>query len=104
MGWSVEQVVNDESSLLVRVPKSLSRKQIDASLNRLFAKELSFESGRQVRNPNCSNARYSLSCPIKVNNIKTAFDVYEQIKLAESKEEKLSNYKLSKLVGSYARK
>ena len=59
---------------------------------------MSFERGRQIRNPRRSNARFKLSCPFKVANYKMAFDVYEQLKLAEFHKEKLSNTKLAKIV------
>ena len=93
------QSSEDVSSLLIRIPKALTRKQIDMSIERIFTKEMTFERGRQTRNPNRSNARYSLSNPIKVETYKMAFDVYEQILLAESDGEKVSNYKLAKVVG-----
>ena len=44
---------------------------------------MSFERGRQTRNPSRSNARFKLSCPFKVLNYKIDFDVYEQLELAE---------------------
>ena len=44
---------------------------------------MSFERGRQTRNPSRSNVRFQLSCPFKVLNYKMDFDVYEQFKLAE---------------------
>ena len=69
------------------------------SNERIFAKEMSFERGRQTRNPTRSNARYSLTNPIKVETYKVAFDVYEHILLANSNDEKVSNYKLAKAVG-----
>ena len=93
------QSVDDKSSLLIGIPKALTRKQIDMSIERIFTKEMTFERGRQTRNPNRSNARYNLSNPIKVETYKMAFDVYEQILLAESDGEKVSNYKLAKVVG-----
>jgi hypothetical protein len=69
------------------------------SIERIFSKEMTFERGRQTRNPTRSNARYNLSNPIKVETYKMAFDVYEQILLVESDGEKVSNYKLAKVVG-----
>ena len=69
------------------------------SNERIFAKEMSFERGRQTRNPTRSNARYSLTNPIKVETYKMAFDVYEHILLANSNGDKVSNYKLAKAVG-----
>ena len=60
---------------------------------------MTFEKDRQTHNPTRSNALYSLTSPIKVDNLKTAFEVYEPILLANSKDEKVSNYKLSKAVG-----
>jgi hypothetical protein len=60
---------------------------------------MKFEKDRQTRNPTRSNALYSLTSPIKVDNLKTAFEVYELILLANSKDEKVSNYKLAKSVG-----
>ncbi|MDB9807590.1 hypothetical protein OAC03_06980, partial [Amylibacter sp.] len=93
------QSSEDASSLLIRIPKSLTRKQIDVAIERIFAKEMTFERGRQTRNPNRSNARYKLSKPINVETYKMAFDVYEHILLANSNDEKVSNYKLAKAVG-----
>jgi hypothetical protein len=93
------QSADDESSLLIRIPKALTRKQIDMSIERIFSKEMTFERGRQTRNPTRSNARYSLSSPIKVDNLKIVFEVYEHILLANSKNEKVSNYQIAKRVG-----
>ena len=93
------QSVDDESNLLIRIPKALTRRQIDMSIERIFSKEMTFEKGRQTRNPTRSNARYSLSNPIKVETYKMAFDVYEHILLANTNDEKVSNYKLAKAVG-----
>jgi hypothetical protein len=93
------QSADDESSLLIRIPKALTRKQIDMSIERIFSKEMTFERGRQTRNPTRSNARYSLTSPIKVDNLKTAFEVYEHILLANSKNEKVSNYQIAKRIG-----
>jgi len=57
---------------------------------------MTFERGRQTINPSRSNARYALTKPIKVESIKTAFDLYE---LVQSSDDSVSNFKLSKLVG-----
>jgi hypothetical protein len=32
--------------LLIRIPKALTRKQIDMSIERIFSKEMTFERGR----------------------------------------------------------
>ena len=45
------QSADDESSLLIRIPKALTRRQIDMSIERIFSKEMTFEKGRQTRNP-----------------------------------------------------
>ena len=37
------QSADDESSLLIRIPKALTRRQIDMSIERIFAKEMTFE-------------------------------------------------------------
>jgi len=93
------KVVKDASSLLINIPKSLTRKQIDTAIERIFLKEMSFEKGRQTRNPNRSNARFKLSSPITVASYKMAFDIFEEDKLAKSIGKKLSNYELAKKVG-----
>ena len=46
-----------------------------------------------------SNARYSLTSPIKVDNLKTAFEVYEHILLANRNGENVSNYQIAKRIG-----
>jgi hypothetical protein len=48
---AAKQSANDASSLLINIPKNLTRKQIDKALDNIFRKELSFERGRQTRNP-----------------------------------------------------
>ena len=93
------EAVEDESSLLIRIPKNIRRKQIDIAIDRIFAKELEFERGRQVRNPNRSNARYSLTKPIKIENLKASFDVYQIQRLAQTNGEKVDNKKLAKAIG-----
>ena len=93
------QAVEDESSLLIRIPKSLTRKQIDIAIERIFAKEMTFERGRQTRNPTRSNARYKLSKPISVETYKMAFDIYEMLLNKERSNVKLSNYVIAKRVG-----
>ena len=93
------QAVEDESSLLIRVPKNIRRKQIDKAIDRMFAKEMEFEKGRQVRNPNRSNARYHLTKPIKIENLKASFYVYEIQRLAIMNDEKVDNKKLAKAIG-----
>ena len=93
-----EASVNDESSILIRIPKVMSRKFIDASIERIFAKELSFEKGRQVRNPSRSNARYSLSKVCKAEALKEEFSVYRE-RLAQQSEGKVDNTKIAKKLG-----
>ena len=67
--------------------------------NRLFKKHIEVEKGRQTRNPNRSNARYSLSKPIAINSLQTAFALYDLIKKAETEGTKVNNYTLAKQVG-----
>lgn len=93
------QTVEDESSILVRIPKTLTRKQIDTAIERIFTKEMTFERGRQTRNPNRSRARYQLSKPINVATYKMAFDIYELLLNKERSNAKLSNYAIAKRVG-----
>ncbi|WP_443643463.1 hypothetical protein ABXT66_10510 [Candidatus Levibacter sp. Uisw_134_01] len=93
------QAVEDESSSLIKVPKNIQRKQIVTAIDRIFAKGMEFEKGRQVRNPNRSNARYHLTKPIKIENLKASFDVYEIQKIALMNGEKVDNKKLAKAIG-----
>ena len=62
-------------------------------------KHTEFEKGRQTRNPNPSNARYSLSKPIAIDSLQTAFALYDLIEQAEANGEKVNNYALAKQVG-----
>ena len=66
------------------------------TLNRLFKKHIEFEKGRQTRNPNRSNARYSLSKPIAIDSLQTAFALYGLVEQAGSNGEKVNNYELAK--------
>lgn len=85
--------------LLISIPKNLTRKQIDKALDNIFGKELSFEKGRQTRNPSRSNARYSLSKPVKAETLKSAFDILEAELEAQAEGKKLSNIQLADKVG-----
>jgi len=70
------------------------------SIEHIFSKEMTFEKGRHTRSLTRSNAYYSPTTnPIKVETYKMGFDLYEHILLAESNDEKVSNYKLAKAVG-----
>ena len=94
-----EQAAEDVSTLLISIPKVISRKRIDEAIDRILALEMEFERGRKVRNPSRSKARYHLTKPIKAENLKEAFDVYEMERLAKLKGEKVSNVQLAKAIG-----
>ena len=93
---TANEVVNDESNMLISIPKTLTRRQIDKGLEKILKQQMTFERGRQTVNPSRSNARYSLTKPIKADSLKIAFDLYE---LVLSSEDSVSNYKLAKKVG-----
>ena len=94
-----ERMIADEDELLIRVSKGMKRTHIDKTLNRIFKKHIEFEKGRQTRNPNRSNARYSLSKPIAIDSLQTAFALYDLIEQAETEGTKVNNYGLAKQVG-----
>ena len=96
---AAKQSANDASSLLINIPKNLTRKQIDKALDNIFRKELSFERGRQTRNPARSNARYSLSKPAKAECLKSAFDIMGAEREALAIGKKLSKVQLADNVG-----
>jgi hypothetical protein len=76
---TAERLIADDDELLIRVSKGMKRTHIDKTLNRIFKKHIEFEKGRQTRNPNRSNARYSLSKPIAIESLQTAFALYDLI-------------------------
>lgn len=96
---SAKRLIADEDELLIRVSKGMKRTHIDKTLNRIFKKHIEFEKGRQTRNPNRSNARYSLSKPIAIESLQTAFALYDLIEEAEVSGEKINNYDLARKVG-----
>jgi hypothetical protein len=96
---TAERLIADEDELLIRVSKGMKRTHIDKALNRIFKKHIEFERGRQTRNPNRSNARYSLSKPIAIDSLQTAFALYDLIEQAEADGTKVNNYALAKQVG-----
>jgi hypothetical protein len=96
---TAERLKADEDELLIRVSKGMKRAHIDKTLNRIFKKHIEFEKGRQTRNPNRSNARYSLSKPIAIDSLQTAFALYDLIEQAEANGEKVNNFALAKQVG-----
>jgi len=94
-----KEAAENVSTLLVSIPKVISRKRIDEAIDKILASEMEFEKGRKVRNPSRSNARYHLTKPIKAEHLKEAFDVYEMERLAKLKGEKVSNVQLAKAIG-----
>jgi hypothetical protein len=88
--------LQDTGTLLVEIPSSITRKQMDVALENIIKKKLSFERGRQTRNPSRSNARYSLSKPVKAESLVTSFNLYE---LTQKNSDSISNFKLAKLAG-----
>jgi hypothetical protein len=96
---TAERLIADDDELLIRVSKGMKRTHIDKMLNRIFKKHIEFEKGRQTRNPNRSNAHYSLSNPIAINSLLTAFALYDLIEQAESNGKRVNDYELAKLVG-----
>jgi len=94
-----ERLIADEDELLIRISKGMKRTHIDKALNRILRKHIEFEKGRQTRNPNRSNARYSLSKPIAIDSLQTAFALYDLIEQTEANGEKVNNYELAKQVG-----
>lgn len=96
---TAERLIADEDELLIRVSKGMKRTHIDKKLNRIFKNHIEFEKGRQTRNPNRSNARYSLSKPIAIDSLQTAFALYDLNEQAETEGTKVNNYALAKQVG-----
>jgi hypothetical protein len=96
---TAERLIADVDELLIRVSKGMKRTHIDKTLNRLFKKHIEFEKGRQTRNPNRSNARYSLSKPIAIDSLQTAFALYDLIEQATANGTKVNNYALAEQVG-----
>lgn len=94
-----QRLVNNDEELLIRVSRGMQKKHIDNALKRIFDRELSFEKGRQTRNPNRSNARYSLSNAVSTDNLKMAFDVYEMTVQAQRDGRKLKNQQIAEAVG-----
>jgi hypothetical protein len=70
------------------------------SIESIFLKEMSFEKGRQKR----SNARYRLTSPINVENLKTTFEVYEHKLIAYRNGENVSNHQIAKRFGIVVRR
>ena len=96
---TAERLIADEDELLIRVSKGIKRTHIDKTLNCIFKKHIELEKGRRARNPNRSNARYSLSKPIAIDSLQAAFKLYGLIEQAAANGEKVNNYALSKQVG-----
>ena len=96
---TAKRLIADEDELLIRVSKGMKRTHIDKTLNRIFKKHIEFEKGRQTRNPNRSNARYSLSKPISIKSLEKSFTILDWIDKAEASGKKVNNYELAKVVG-----
>jgi hypothetical protein len=94
-----QRLINSEDELLIRVSRGMQKKHIDNALKRIFDKELSFEKGRQTRNPSRSNARYSLARPVSTDNLKMAFEIHEMTVEAQRDARKLRNRQIAEAVG-----
>ena len=88
---AAKSVIKDKSSLLIKIPTNLKKTYIDIGIERILAKKMKFERGRQTRNPSRSTARYHLSAPIKVETLNVAFGIYELLL-----DNKLSSYDVGK--------
>lgn len=84
-------IIKDKSSLLIKIPTNLKKAYIDIGIERILAKHIKFERGRQTRNPTRATARYHLSAPIKVETLQVAFGIYELLL-----DNKLSSYEVGK--------
>jgi len=84
-------IIKDKSSLLIKIPTNLKKAYIDIGIERILAKHIKFERGRQTRNPTRATARYHLSAPIKVETLQVAFGIYELLL-----DNKLSSYEVVK--------
>jgi hypothetical protein len=93
------QLISDDNELVIRISKGMRRSHIDQSLNRIFARHMEFEKGRQTRNPKRSKARYSLSRPTSIGTLQTAFTLLELVTQAEQAKEAPSNFDLAKQIG-----
>lgn len=93
------RLISNDDELVIRVSRGMQKQHIDNALKRIFDRELSFEKGRQIRNPNRSNARYSLSCPVSTDNLKMAFEIYEMTVQAKRDGMKLKNQQIAEAVG-----
>ena len=98
---TIKRLEVDEEELLIRVSKGMKRTHIDKTLNRTFKKHIEFEKGRQTRNPNRSNARYSLSKPIASKSLHTAFALHDLNEQTDVYAEKVENYQLAKQVENW---
>ena len=96
---TAERLIADEDELLIRVSKGMKRTHIDKTINRIFKKHIEFEKGRQTRNPNRSNARYSLSKPISIKSLEKSFKILDWIDEADASGKKVNNFELAKVVG-----
>lgn len=94
-----ELVINDPNGLLVNIPKNLNRRQIDSALNSIFKTQLTFDKGRQARNPSKSLARYKLSKSVQADSLKSAFSIMEAENEAVRMGIKLSNLQLADKLG-----
>ena len=84
-------IIKDKSNLLIKIPTNLKKAYIDIGIERILAKHIKFERGRQTRNPTRATARYHLSAPIKVETLQVAFGLYELLL-----DNKLSSYEVGK--------
>lgn len=91
--------LRDPNLILVQIPKNLNRRQIDKEINAIFKNELSFTKGRVARSPKSSSARYHLSKPVQIANLKTAFKIIEAEQNAALQNSKLSNIQLANKAG-----
>jgi len=89
---------DEDSVLLVSIPKSMQRQHVEKALNRIFKKQLPTQKGRGARNPNKSRARYSLIKPLQADALKKSFDLYEMKTNADKSGKRIKNAAMAKVL------
>lgn len=72
-----QRIVNDESYLLLALPKVNDKQVVENTLRLIVEKHFSTLQGRDARNPKFSHAKYSFTKEVTAERLKKSFDLYE---------------------------
>jgi len=92
-------VVNDESYLLLALPKVNDKQVVENTLRKIVEKHFSTLQGRDARNPKFSHAKYSFTKEVTAERLSKSFKLYELRRELMLAGKRVENADLAEMIG-----